>query len=64
MKKSQGLEFPGYVTQVADYESLGHSDNLPEYMNFFDDDILKRVAEQFNFKVHECSFFFKARLFS
>ncbi|QHS27413.1 class I SAM-dependent methyltransferase [Piscirickettsia salmonis] len=63
IKKSQGLEFPGYVTQVADYESLGYSDNLPEYMNFFDDDILKRVAEQFSFKVHECSFFSRQGFF-
>ncbi|MGJ3502272.1 class I SAM-dependent methyltransferase, partial [Piscirickettsia salmonis] len=29
-KKSKGIKFPGYVTNVCDYESQGHSENLPK----------------------------------
>ncbi|XIJ64124.2 methyltransferase domain-containing protein [Piscirickettsia salmonis] len=57
LKKNNGIKFPGYVTQISDYESLGHSENLPKYMNFFDDDVLETVVNQFNFKVDECFLF-------
>jgi SAM-dependent methyltransferase len=56
-RKKLGNKFPGYV-RTRDYINEGEiADNLPEYMHFFDDEILANIFEACGFQIEECALF-------
>ena len=57
IRKESGDRFPGYV-KTRDYINSGEiADNLPEYMHFFDEEILSRVFRECGFEVEKCFLF-------
>ena len=56
-RKFAGDKFAGYV-KTKDYINNGEiSENLPEYMHFFDDEILSNIFIACGFKVENCYLF-------
>ena len=56
-RKISGDKFAGYV-RTKDYINIGEiSDNLPEYMHFFDDDLLSEIFKTCGFKIEKCFLF-------
>lgn len=54
-KKRQGYPWPGLIEDTSPFKSIRYN-NIPDFLNFLDPDILKRVAEKAGFKVEKCEF--------
>lgn len=56
-RKKNGDKFPGYV-KTRDYINEGEiADNLPNYMHFFDEEILSNIFIECGFEVEKCFLF-------
>lgn len=54
-RKSEGYPWPGLIADTTPFKSIRYN-NIPAFLNFFDPDILRRVAEKIGFVVEECAF--------
>lgn len=52
-RKRQGDPWPGLIEDTSPFKSIRYN-NIPNFLNFFDPDILKRVAEKAGFVVEKC----------
>ena len=56
-RKELGDRFAGYV-RTRDYINNGEiADNLPEFMHFFDEEILSNIFKTYGFKIEKCFLF-------
>ncbi len=62
-RKKIGEKFPGFV-RTRDFINEGDiADNLPEYMHFFDDEILANIFKVCGFEIEECYLFARPYFF-
>ncbi len=54
-KKKQGDLWPGLIEDTSPFKFIRYN-NIPEFLNFFDTSIMKRVAEKAGFFVERCDF--------
>jgi SAM-dependent methyltransferase len=55
-KKKQGELWPGIVNNIKGYCPEQKEINVPNFMNFFDIDILERILNETNFVIEEISY--------
>lgn len=54
-RKKQGEPWPGLLEDTSPFKSNLYN-NIPDFLNFFDTDIIKRVSQNAGFIVKECEF--------
>lgn len=52
-RKKRGDPWPGLIEDTSPFKSIRHN-NIPNFLNFFDADIFKRVSEKTGFIVEKC----------